>query len=209
MSPELLELRLADVSERIRLGRERAELTLMQLSQQSGVAPSTIQKIESRQMIPSIAVIMKIAAGLRLEASDLIAPRDPLRLDIVVQRKDSHARLTDSPQLEFEKLSADILGSELGCWRVSMAPGFATTLPQPQSLDEVVIVVGSGTVELEFVGASYSLSTGDTLHCRSQRLKGFCNPGDSVASYLVTGRFPKGGQESLAANFGDSSMTTG
>ena len=56
MSADLIELRLVELSARIKKGRESESLTLVELGERSGVAPSTIQKIENRQMTPSIAV---------------------------------------------------------------------------------------------------------------------------------------------------------
>jgi transcriptional regulator with XRE-family HTH domain len=68
MASDLIETRLSEISERIRKGRESQHLTLAELGQRSGVAPSTIQKIENRQMIPSILVILNLR-GSRFIAS--------------------------------------------------------------------------------------------------------------------------------------------
>jgi transcriptional regulator with XRE-family HTH domain len=207
LSPDLLELRLAEVSDRIKDGREKSGLTLMQLGEQSGVAPSTIQKIESRQMTPSIAVIMKIAAGLQIEPADLIAPRNPARLDAVLQRAGNHGRISASAELSFEKLSADILGSELECWRVTVGPQCQIALPQPQTFEEVVIFTEKGRIELQFADGPFTLSAGDTLHCRSKMLTGLRNPDRRVASYLIAGRFPKGSYAGVAASIGEASLS--
>ena len=204
MSPDLLELRLSELSDRIKEGRERAGLTLVQLGEKSGVSPSTIQKIESRQMTPSIAVILKIAVGLRIEPGDLIAPRNPPRLDIVVQRASNHMRIEASPDLLFEKLSAEIEGSELNCWRVVVAPRHEITLPQSQPFDEVLISIEKGQIEFYLADDTHVLSAGDTMHCRSKLLRGLRNQGRSGASYLIAGRFPKGSHEEMAASIGES-----
>lgn len=94
MSSDFIELRLAELSNYIRRAREKIGLTLNELSEQSGVAPSTIQKIESRQIIPSIAVILKIAAGLGVETGEMIAPRSLPKVDIVVQRRGQYASMS-------------------------------------------------------------------------------------------------------------------
>jgi XRE family transcriptional regulator, regulator of sulfur utilization len=190
MSPDLLDTRLAEISERIRRGRVERGLTLIQLGEISGVAASTIQKIESRQMTPSITIILKIALGLGIEPGELIAPRDPSRLDVVVQREGRHARMANSKKLTSEKLSADIFGAELECWRIIMAPETTERLARPQTMTEQIIICERGEVELELDGMSYRLTAGDTLHCRSKTLYGLRNHGKTEASYLTAGRFP-------------------
>ena len=141
MSSDLIETRLSQISDRIRKGRENKHLTLVELGLRSGVAPSTIQKIENRQMTPSIVVILKIAAGLGLEGGDLIAPPNPSPRDTIIQRKGQHARIVVSKALMFEKLSADILGSELECWRIVIAAGHEMKLSSPAAMGEQIRVL--------------------------------------------------------------------
>ncbi len=198
MADDLIEARLEELSGRIRRWREDAGLTLMELGEKSGVAPSTIQKIESRQMTPSIAVLLKIAFGLGTEPGDLIAPSDPAKLNIALQRAGRHASIKASPRLRFELLSAEILGCELECWRVIIARGHQTLLPRPQMLGEQIIVCERGRVELELDRQRYVLTAGDTLHCRSKLMYGLRNRGSGEASYLISGRFP----HSLRAELG-------
>ncbi|HTH28483.1 MAG TPA: helix-turn-helix domain-containing protein [Sphingobium sp.] len=190
MSHDLIEMRLIELSERIRRGREADNLTLVQLSERSGVSPSTIQKIESRQMTPSIAVIFKIAIGLGMEPADLIAAGNPSQLDIVLQRAGQHAQMNASDDLRFDKLSADLLGSDLECWCVSVSPNYQVRLVRPQKFDEQIFVCLGGRIEFDIDGEKYRLSKGDTLHAKSKTLFEISNPGARAASYLMAGRFP-------------------
>ena len=160
MSSDLIETRLSQISDRIRKGRENKHLTLVELGLRSGVAPSTIQKIENRQMTPSIVVILKIAAGLGLEGGDLIAPPNPSPRDTIIQRKGQHARIVVSKALMFEKLSADILGSELECWRIVIAAGHEMKLSSPAAMGEQIVFCERGQVELEFGSQVYRLRDG-------------------------------------------------
>lgn len=190
MSSDLIETRLSQISDRIRKGRENKRLTLVELGLRSGVAPSTIQKIENRQMTPSIVVILKIAAGLGLEGGDLIAPPNPSPRDTIIQRKGQHARIVVSKALMFEKLSADILGSELECWRIVIAAGHEMKLSSPAAMGEQIVFCERGQVELEFGSQVYRLGGGDTLHCLPQPVHRIANPGDVEAAYTMSGRFP-------------------
>src|SRR3546814_14463426 len=52
-------------------------MTLMDLSRRSGVAASTISRIENRQTSPTFTVLMKIADGLSVPVSTLLAGPGP------------------------------------------------------------------------------------------------------------------------------------
>jgi transcriptional regulator with XRE-family HTH domain len=203
LTPELLENRLTELSERVRKGREACGLTLFQLGERSGVSPSTIQKIEARQMTPSIAVILKIAEGLKIEPGELIAPSGETRLDIIVQREGRHARMVAAPDLTFVKLSADILGSTLDSWRIVLDPGSSMRLTQPHPLEESVFLCECGTIELELDDKVYTLVTGDTLHCRTKALHGIANPGEERASCVITSRAALGVYANVFVGLGE------
>ena len=68
MAPEVDD-ELARISQRIREARDAAGLILQELAGKSGVATSTIQKVETEQMIQRVAVIIKIARGLGMHVS--------------------------------------------------------------------------------------------------------------------------------------------
>jgi len=187
---DFIELRLAEISDYIRQAREKIGLTLNELSERSGVAPSTIQKIESRQMTPSIAVILKLAAGLGVEAGEMIAPRSPPKHDIVVQSTGQYASMSASKKMRYEKLSADIRGAEIESWRIVIAAAYGTKLFRPQLFLEIVVFCERGTIELDFDEQTCALAAGDTLHSRSKSLVAVHNIGDVEAAYILTGRFP-------------------
>lgn len=190
MAEDLIEVRVAELSERIRRWRGEVGLTLVELGEKSGVAASTIQKIERQQMTPSIAVLLKIAFGLGIEAGDLIAPRDLSKLNVVLQEAGQHAAIKASTKLKFEQLSANITGSEVECWRVIIARGHNARLSQPQMIDEQIIVCERGYVELELDQEVYELRKGDTLHCRAKLMYSLRNRGKVEAAYIIAGRFP-------------------
>lgn len=72
-----VDAQLVEVARRVRHLRAEAHLTLHELAHRSGVATSTIQKVETGQMVPSIAVLLKIARGLDRPIADLLADHAP------------------------------------------------------------------------------------------------------------------------------------
>lgn len=199
MQTDLIQNRINEISDRIRLVRERRGCTLVQLGQLSGVAPSTIQKIENRQMTPSIAILLKIAAGLGVEPPELIAPRQPEPLELMVQRFGQHPRIEASRKLLFEKLSCDLANSDIEFWRVSIAPHHHADIVPPWKLDEHVFMCEAGQVEVEIEGRNITLNAGDSLHLRFKTISRVANPGDTPASYLFAGKYAEGLRQDLVA----------
>jgi transcriptional regulator with XRE-family HTH domain len=60
------------MASQIRAYRAADGLTLKQLAGRSGVAASTIHKVESQQMVPTVGVLLKIAKGLGRRPRELI-----------------------------------------------------------------------------------------------------------------------------------------
>ena len=204
MQPDLIQSRIDDISDRIRQVREVRGYTLVQLGQVSGVAPSTIQKIENRQMTPSIAILLKVAAGLEVEPPELIAPMVPAPLDLIVQRASHHPQIKASPSLVFEKLSADLAACEVEVWRVSIAPHHAADVSPPWRLDEHVFVCECGKIALIIDGETVEMAGGDSLHFRAKTISRVSNAGDEPASYLFAGKYPHGLRENLVTGVRDA-----
>jgi transcriptional regulator with XRE-family HTH domain len=66
---------LADMADQIRTFRTAEGLTLQQLASRSGVAASTIHKVEAQQMVPTVCVLLKIAKGLGCRPERLVRDR--------------------------------------------------------------------------------------------------------------------------------------
>lgn len=54
--------------------RQRSGMTLSELALQSGVATSTISKIEAGQLSPGYEIIVKLAHGLQVDVAELFRP---------------------------------------------------------------------------------------------------------------------------------------
>lgn len=63
------------VGQRIRALRKQREWTVVKMSEQTGVARSTLTKIETGQMSPTIGLLQRIAGGLDVNLTDLLDDR--------------------------------------------------------------------------------------------------------------------------------------
>jgi transcriptional regulator with XRE-family HTH domain len=184
-----IESDLARISRRIRDWRKQKGLTLQELAERSGLATSTIQKIEAGQMIPSVAVLLKVARGLGRRPAELVhdGANEP---DAILVRADARHPVGVRGQMSVERLSGDLFGSALESWRVTLHPGVSSGRGSIQYDGEELVVCEAGSVTF-FVGEDeHVLGPGDSLHFRASIPHRWRNDGDEVARFTVTGTVP-------------------
>ena len=187
--PRELDPELSRISERIRLWREEAGLTLQELARKSEVATSTIQKVETEQMIPSLAVILKIARGLDRRPADLV--RDAAdEVDVIhLTRRERHP-IGVADRMLCERMSGDLFEPAFEMWRVTIHPGESSGQPIHWDGEELVCCERGSVVFL--VGEhDHVLRAGDTLHFKASIPHAWRNEGESPARFTVTGTFPR------------------
>lgn len=89
--------------------RQRAKLTLNQLSQRSEVAASTISKIEAGQLSPGYEIIVRLAHGLGVEVAELFKPHTSLAATgrRGITRK-GQGIVYDTPRYTYEAIANDV-----------------------------------------------------------------------------------------------------
>jgi transcriptional regulator with XRE-family HTH domain len=184
-----IESDLARISQRIREWRKEKGMTLQELAERSGLATSTIQKIETAQMIPSVAVLLKVARGLGRRPAELVhdgadAP------DAIFSRADTRRPVGVRGKMWVERLSGDLRGSELETWRVTLHPGVSSGRGSIQYEGEELVVCEAGRVTFALSEDEHVLRPGDSLHFRASIPHRWRNDGDEVARFTVTGTVP-------------------
>ncbi len=98
----------------VRQLRQDEGLSLAELAERSGLAPSTLSKIENGQMSPTYETILSLAAGLGVDVSELFAhkPSAPISGRRAITRKDGGAKM-ETQHYEYELLCADIANKKL------------------------------------------------------------------------------------------------
>ena len=87
---------LHDMAHQIHICRTDERLTLQRLAQRSGVAASTIHKIEAQQRVPTISVLFKIARGLGRRPAELIRDQHEDRTSETSSKRPSRNRMLGS-----------------------------------------------------------------------------------------------------------------
>ncbi len=175
---------LARISHRLRQRREQAGFTLQELASRSGVATSTIQKVETEQMIPSVAVLMKIARGLDAHVADLILDRGEA-IEIAHRRPEDRPRVGRGTVVE--RLSGDIVDQSLDMWRVWVDPGRDSGREAMRFGGDALVVCEAGRIVFRLGDEDHTLEAGHTLHFRATIPYAWRNESDEVATFTLTG----------------------
>lgn len=197
-----LDAELQRIAARVRRWREEAGFTLQELATRSSVAASTIQKVESMVMVPTIGVLLKIAHGLDRAPSELVRDsRD--ELEVVHLRPEERHPVGTREKMLVERLGGDLFDAQLEVWRVTHQPGSGSGRGRIRFDGEGLIVCEEGEVTFRVGDDEYRLRAGDTLHYKATLPHGWRNEGEAPTRFLIIGTLPRALRSALHARLGD------
>jgi len=176
----------------VRALRQRASLTLQELSRRSGLAVSTISKIENGQLSPSYETILRLADGLQVDVAELFNTEPSVNAAgrrSITRR--GQGKVHPSPHYLYEMLCTDLS-------RKHIVPQVTRILARsvdefgelPRHDGEEFVYVISGAIELytEFYEPS-RLDEGDAVYFDSTMGHALVSVGAGEATVLwVTAR---------------------
>ena len=174
------------VAQRIRRWREHDGFTLQELARRSGVASSTIHKIESLQMVPTIAVVLKIARGLGRRSSELVHDGTD-GLPVVHQKPEERIPIEVEGVVRAYRLVGDLIDPTLEAWRVSHSPGTGIGAQDIHFDGEILLLGERGRLDVTIDDTLYVIEPGDSLHFKASLAHGWKNNGESTAAFIVVG----------------------
>ena len=181
---------LARVAKRLRSARETAMFTLHELARRSGVAASTIQKVETQQMVPTLAVLLKIARGLDQELGELLrSPSDDAC--VVHLRAEERHVVSGRSGLLAERLVGDIFEPVLEVWRLTHHPGSGSGRGRLSYEGESLVLCESGEITFRIGDEEFVLRPGDSLHFKRTAPHDWRNNGSEPAQFVVIGTLPR------------------
>lgn len=186
MSDASLEAELARIGLRVRRWREERGQTLQDLATRAGLATSTVHKVESAQMIPSVAVLLKLARGLGRKPGDLVHD-EGTALEVVHLRADERHPVGVADRMMVERLSGDLPEPALETWRVTVHPGVSSGEDAIQYEGEELVVMEAGELLFRIGGREHRLRAGDSLHFKASAPHAWRNDSPAWARFLVTG----------------------
>lgn len=169
-----------------KLKRVRGELglSLRRLSQQSGVSPSTIQKVENNSISPTLGTFLRIARGLGKDIQFFL-DQEHQPADVIFGPKVRRRRINSSDlKFTIELLTEGLSDQRFSVLILTVPPG-GKRGSHLQHLGEELQHCLSGRVEFTIRGKRYLLTQGDTLHFKSDRRHSWVNVGKRTAKLLM------------------------
>lgn len=166
---------LTDMAMQVRSCRARDGLTLQQLATRCGVAASTIHKVESQQMVPTVAILLKIARGLGCRPEELV--RDGLGESLLA---DASSGGRGNGTLDSEPYQRGI-----GAWRIDYA---ANERIEPLQLDpgqRAILYVERGAGQFASYSQRVQLRTGECIEVEGEQIGFAPDPLDPPTVVLI------------------------
>jgi transcriptional regulator with XRE-family HTH domain len=152
------------IGSRIRALREAMGFSLRDLAERSGVSAPMLSQVERGETSPTLAVAVKIAAGLELTLSQL------LRLDEgqhVALSRAGHRRQSRRGGHRFEELTPPLPGQRADVSLHTLEPGATTggredpPMHEPGSRETAVVLAGALALVVD--GSRHDLGEGDSV----------------------------------------------
>ncbi|GIW42984.1 MAG: DNA-binding protein [Candidatus Binatia bacterium] len=162
---ERLRTSLRQAAEKFRRAREEAGLTLRELGQKAGLAPSTILKIENSKLVPSLAVCIRLAEALGRPISYFAEADDPPSDLRFTPRGEARVSEIKSAPISIEHIAERLVHPRMEGFLIRVGPGAKSGREVPITYRGEEIVIGvKGRIRFEIRGQEYLLGPGDVLH---------------------------------------------
>jgi transcriptional regulator with XRE-family HTH domain len=176
----------ATAGPRIRALREAMGFSLRDLAARSGVSAPMLSQVERGETSPTLAVAVKIAAGLELTLSQL------LRLDegqhVAVSRAGARRRYRHGKH-RIEELTPPLPGQRADVSAHTLEPGGSTggaadpPMHEPGSRETAVVL--AGTLALVVDGSRHELAEGDSVTFDADLPHHFENEGEGPTRFIA------------------------
>lgn len=187
---EPTDLDVARLAARIKACREHLGLTLLEAAAQSGVAPSTIQKIETGRMVPTVVVLNKIARGFRRRVSYFVGDEDEA-LDVSFTPAERRPTMR-SGRVAVKRLGGDLRDPDFDVWAIDVAPGAGSGRGPVRHGGNKLLYCLRGRLVAHIAGRTYVLGAGDCVHFKSFLPHSWKNPDRRRgAQALIVGSFSR------------------
>ena len=165
----MVEERVIKIAQRIKECRQVLGLSIREAARVTGTSPSTIHKIESNEMVPTIAVLMRIAKGFNQNVTsffeDDVEPRE-----VALVRSDER-KTTDIPasKLKVENLGASIVEASLEAAILTIdKDGKSGKEPLIHEGEEIKFCM-EGKIAYYINDEEFFLEPGDCIHFKSDK----------------------------------------
>lgn len=169
----------------IRTYRVRRNLTLVQLSELSGISVGHLSRLENGTRQPTVRLLLQLARALDVSLGTLVGETAGQN-DVYVSRAEARSTITTVAS-KLQSLSDPELHA-LQAVELYLLPGRVGE-PAAHPGEEWVYVL-SGAIEIDVNGTLSALGAGDAIHFSSDVPHSLRNPHDEGATVLVVNALP-------------------
>ena len=165
--------------------RKAYNLSLSELSEQSGVAKSIISQIERNETNPTLATIWRLAQALDVTIERVLRERDDSPFIEKISRGDTPILVSDDGKCRLAITGWIKTVDWLQCYDFSAEPGgvLESDAHQPGAVESLSVV--EGELQVEVAGETDSLRAGETLRYRADRPHLIRNAGEAPARAVM------------------------
>jgi transcriptional regulator with XRE-family HTH domain len=188
--PDRARVSIRKAAEKFRRAREEAGLSLRDLGKKAGLSPSTILKVETSAVIPSIAVCIRLADALNRKISYFVEDDEPTSDVRFVARGHGRIARRRGALVETEVVAAPLRHPRMEAFRIAVKPrgGSGRDAPVVYRGEQIAIGV-RGRVRFEIRGEAFVLGAGDVLHFKGDIPHSWQNAGPVSAEMLMVCAF--------------------
>jgi transcriptional regulator with XRE-family HTH domain len=174
-----------NVGRKIKELRKERRLSLRQLAEMAALAPSTIQKIESNRISPTVGTVLRIAQAFGKAPQFFLDGFGPLP-EVAFQRPPERTRVA-VPDRNFaiEPLTPDVRDQLFSAVILIIGPGAKVAHRVFPHHGEELQHCLQGEVEYSVQGKKYRLRPGDTLRFKTHLPHRWANVGKGEARLLM------------------------
>jgi len=174
-----------DVGKRLKSFRVRANLTLRQLAKESGVAFTTIQKIESGSISPTVGILIKISRGLGIRINALFEEEAEARSVYFIRRKNRVKTSDQRRNIEAQYIAQNLINPEMFGFHLTVGPGEGSGSEPLIHGGEQIVIGLRGRITFVVGEKRYAVAPGDCLHFKCTIPYRWLNSGKTAAAFYL------------------------
>ena len=173
-----------DLGFRLRMVRQRHQLSQRALAKKAGVANASISLIESGNMSPSVSALKRILAGFPMTLAEFFSGELPSMKSEVFYRAESLTEISGGEGISYRQIGSAKAGHALQILHETYQIGADTGLIMLQHEGEEGAVILTGRLEVTVGEATRVLGAGDAYYFNSRQPHRFRNAGNAVCTLV-------------------------
>ena len=174
----------ARIGKKMRDARKQKKVTLIELSETTGVAQATLSRMENGQMLGTVESHRKISEALGVSLSSFYEGIDTRSEGVKHQKASDRRVLWKNDSARLELLIPNISSKRIVPVLATIQANGKTSMDKGERGTERFVWVLEGNVKVIFENAEYELQTNDTFYFDASAPHQFVNTGGRQAKVL-------------------------